>query len=74
MKGDNNKNGKLPILAGLGIALVFFVLTATGMLPKIVSGLSSFFASGPTVGPVMWGVIGIVGLGAYYLYQQKREK
>ncbi len=74
MNSGDNKGNKLPILAGAGIALVFFVLTATGMLPKIVDSVTRFFASGPTVGPVMWGVIGIVGLGAYYLYQQKANK
>ena len=74
MKSGDNKNSKWPILAGAGIALVFCVLTATGMLPRIVSSVTAFFESGPTVGPVMWGVIGIVGLGVYYLAQKKNEK
>ena len=74
MKNSDNKNSKWPILAGGVIALVFFVLTATGALPKIVHSVTDFFESGQKVGPVMWAVIGIAGLGVYYLYQKKFDK
>ena len=73
----NNKKGKhsvVPIAAGLLLAVLFGVLAATGALPVIVNSINTFMDSGPAVGPVVWGVIGIAILGAYYLSQNKKER
>ena len=74
MNNKKDKHSVVPIAAGLLLAVLFGVLAATGVLPVIVNSISSFMEGGPSVGPVMWGVIGIGILGAYYLSQNKKER